>query len=918
MIPRLDEAMANIDVVCSPVSQKALSENRLSPRDHLESYTSDYTIQVLVGTAWSIFPGTVFMLLLAGALLGVLKGVVLVVFTATAGASSCYFLSKLIGSPQSVFSSLHLHRPPSSCLCHCQDHRAKGIQLGITLMSIQISHHINANCRPISTYVEFPLKFAATGASASAMGAVWPCLGFSGMFRGIAHHVSFSIPLSKLLHDSRNCFISLLAGALFGLLKSVVLDVFTDTVGASSCYFLSKLVGRPLVFSLWPDKLNFFQAQVVNLSDLRNYGFKTTVPTYEVLETVCVIHPGIHLASCLGSYEQHSRRKKKNVTPPIYFLTVGERGIVRIWSSKGAACLFEQQSSDATVSSDKDGSRRGFTAAIVLPLDQGLLCVTADQQFLVYFPMQSLEEKLELNLSKRLVGYSEEIVDMKFLGEEEHFLAVATNLEQVRVYDLESMSCSYVLAGHTDTVLCLDTCVSSYGRTLLVTGSKNNNSPVVFVPVRSNFFVVLISSNDGSLLLHERMNDFHLVWSLDGLLEDADQAINLKARAVVAAHDKDINSLAVSPNDNLVCSGPRSDRTACLWRLPDLVSIVVLKGHKRGIWSVEFSPVDQCVIIASGDKTIKIWAISDGADGLVKLWTVKTNECMATYDQHDDKVWALTVGKKTEMLATGGSDAVINLWHDSTAADKEEAFHRELYSNQHLLLLKYGVPLVLAVHVVQMQSQEMENALSDADYTKAIQIAFELRRPHKLFDMFAELCRRRNAEKQMEKAIPALGKEEFCLLFEYVREWNTKPKLCHVAQFVLFKVFNVLRPTEIIKISGVGEFLEGLIPYSQRHFIRIDGLIRSTFLLDYTLTGMSVIELETDVRELKDEPVMHSDDKNSNEEPLVESAGEQVRTLVETKKISSKKRKSHKSREGADKKVKEVVFLDASTISLQA
>lgn len=45
---------------------------------------------------------------------------------------------------------------------------------------------------------------------------------------------------------------------------------------------------------------------------------------------------------------------------------------------------------------------------------------------------------------------------------------------QVRVYDLASMSCSYVLSGHTEIVLCLDTCVSSSGRTLIVTGSKDN------------------------------------------------------------------------------------------------------------------------------------------------------------------------------------------------------------------------------------------------------------------------------------------------------------------------------------------------------------------------------------------------------------------------------------------------------------
>lgn len=78
--------------------------------DHLEDYTSDYTVQVLVGyCAVYIFmqtfmiPGTIFMSLLAGALFGQLGGVALVVFAATAGASSCYFLSKLIGKPL-VFS----------------------------------------------------------------------------------------------------------------------------------------------------------------------------------------------------------------------------------------------------------------------------------------------------------------------------------------------------------------------------------------------------------------------------------------------------------------------------------------------------------------------------------------------------------------------------------------------------------------------------------------------------------------------------------------------------------------------------------------------------------------------------------------------------------------------------------------------
>lgn len=39
------------------------------------------------------------------------------------------------------------------------------------------------------------------------------------------------------------------------------------------------------------------------------------------------------------------------------------------------------------------------------------------------------------------------------------------------------------------------------------------------------------------------------------------------------------------------------------------------------------------------------------------------------------------MGKKTEMLATGGGDAVVNLWHDSTASDKEDAFRKEVNSS---------------------------------------------------------------------------------------------------------------------------------------------------------------------------------------------------------------------------------------------
>ncbi|XP_074279549.1 putative membrane protein At4g09580 [Silene latifolia] len=76
-------------------------------------------------------------------------------------------------------------------------------------------------------------------------------------------------------------FMSLLAGALFGVFKGLLLVVFNATAGASSCYFLSKLIGRPIVNWLWPEKLRFFQGEIAKRREkLLNYMlFLRVTPT---------------------------------------------------------------------------------------------------------------------------------------------------------------------------------------------------------------------------------------------------------------------------------------------------------------------------------------------------------------------------------------------------------------------------------------------------------------------------------------------------------------------------------------------------------------------------------------------------------------------------------------------------------------
>ncbi|KAK8950212.1 hypothetical protein KSP40_PGU005919 [Platanthera guangdongensis] len=693
---------------------------------------------------------------------------------------------------------------------------------------------------------------------------------------------------------------------------------------------------------------------VVTIWDLQKYQRQQTITikekdnTFETVNTVLIIPDASFISACLSQCNSPNM-EKKIATRPLHFLTVGEDGLVRIWTfsfKSRAVCIYKQKSSDVTPVSDKSGV--GFVSALVLPMSQGLLCVTADEQFLFYRPEKSSDGAFHLILYRRILGYIEQILDMKFLGDEEQYLGVATNSEQVQVYDLKSMSCSYVLTGHAAVVLCLDSCKSNSGRTLIVTGSRDHHVRLWDAERRCCIGIGKGHMGDvGAVVFSKKVKNFFVsgssdrtikVWSFNDVFEDVNHEITLKSKAVVGAHDKDINCLAVSPVDNLVCSGSE-DRTACVWRLPELVSMMVLKGHKRGIFSVEFSPVDQCVITSSGDRTIKIWAVSDGSclktfeghtagiscasfltrgtqfvscgfDGLVKLWTIKSNECIATYDQHDEKIWALAIGRKSEMLASGGEDAVINLWHDSTAVDKEEIFQKEADAI--------------------LRGQELENAVTDADYPKAIQLAFELRRPHKLFELFSQLCRRDDVDP-VEKSLRNLGKEELRVLLEYVREWNTKPKLCHVANFVLFHVFKLFPPTEITEIKGISELLEGLIPYSQRHFSRVDRLVRSSFLLDYILNRMNVIEPENNslkwnkTSPLASEICAHvehilpkvGEQANGHHEDIIEES-KVLSSEAENKHSSSKKRKTNKVKKSSSIKKVKAVSESGPSISVKA
>lgn len=52
--------------------------------------------------------------------------------------------------------------------------------------------------------------------------------------------------------------------------------------------------------------------------------------------------------------------------------------------------------------------------------------------------------------------------------------------------------------------------------------------------------------------------------------------------------------------------------------------------------------------------------LSSGSEGLLKLWTIKTNECIKTFDQHLDKV-TVVLNFKTEIRPNKKKQRIRNM-----------------------------------------------------------------------------------------------------------------------------------------------------------------------------------------------------------------------------------------------------------------
>lgn len=503
----------------------------------------------------------------------------------------------------------------------------------------------------------------------------------------------------------------------------------------------------------------------------------------------------------------------------------------------------------------------------VLKTDGDLLYLVLSDQTLFEIDTTLIEKDELIQVNKIIAGNHGTIADMRFVGPNLNLIALATNSPGLRIIDPKSTPLEVeIYEGHTDLLNAVDVSIDGQW---IVTGSKDNearlwkynqdsekfeNYAIFKGHVGSVSVVALSRTETVPKFLITGSSDLTIKkWKIPSSKQWTGEVHIVKASEYTRrAHEKDINSLDISPNDEFFATASY-DKTGKVWDLDTGETIGILKGHKRGLWDIKFSVNDKVLVTGSGDKTIKLWSLQDflclktfeghtnsvqrvefmndgkqvissGADGLIKIWENASGECIKTLDNHANRIWALIVKDNGDEFVSADADGVFNFWIDNS----EELYAQEAEANK------------LKVE----QEQSLQNFINDKKWGDAFLLALTLDHPMRLYNVLkSSIASNGNSKEfilgeELDQVISTLSDEQILMLFKRIRTWNVNAKFFQVCQKLIKVLLIKFSVERLIEIPGLVNIIGGIVPYNERHYQRIDGLVEQSFILDYSIGEM--------------------------------------------------------------------------------
>lgn len=120
-------------------------------------------------------------------------------------------------------------------------------------------------------------------------------------------------------------------------------------------------------------------------------------------------------------------------------------------------------------------------------------------------------------------------------------------------------------------------------------------------------------------------------------------------------------TLAFSPDGQLLATGD-VDRAIVLWQVADGKKLRTLTGHDSWVWSVAFSPIPLHFSFDKEGNSEGYILASGSDDHTVKLWDLRSGECLKTFCGHNSQIWTVAWSPDGKTIASGSEDHTVKLW----------------------------------------------------------------------------------------------------------------------------------------------------------------------------------------------------------------------------------------------------------------
>ncbi|KAL6925009.1 hypothetical protein ACHAPO_001962 [Fusarium lateritium] len=602
--------------------------------------------------------------------------------------------------------------------------------------------------------------------------------------------------------------------------------------------------------------------------------------------------------------------------------SAGANGSLRIWDTDTGREVTPQQPAKS--------EEEGIVSAIYRPGLPFILLVQVDHTLALYkLPQKADAATLSApEPFRRISGTHDDIIDLGYLLPDRSMVALATNSEDVRIVSVVetqdqkdgvnggSESSPYfgqdvaLLRGHDEIVISLDIDWSGHW---IATGAKDNTARLWRIDPTNNSYTcwAVFSGHAESLgavalpksvppessaartdplnhppafLITGSQDQTVKKWEIPRTAQQQGHKSSSRAIFTRKAHEKDINAINVHHSNQLFASASQ-DKTVKIWSAEEGEVQGILRGHKRGVWSVQFSPAQMpaiqgedgpvtgkgVILTGSGDKTIKLWNLatytcirtfeghsnsilkvawlnmptsqeqskkrvhfaSAGGDGLVKVWDANSGETECTLDNHEDRVWVVAVHPENNTIVSGSGDSTVTFWKDTSSETQAAASQA-------------------ALKVIE-QEQELENHIHAGSFREAITLALQLNHPGRLLSLFNSVMTTDKPDKgslsglrAVDEVLASLSDEQIFLLLLRLRDWNTNARTAPVAQKILWTLIRSYPASKFSNLSVKGaqgqkslkDVLHAIRVYTERHYKRTEELVDESYLVEYTLQEM--------------------------------------------------------------------------------